>query len=315
MPKTQRIEEALEGITEKYVRDHGGCPASAPATVSAGGPRRTPAPHRRPRARWSSCACGGTLPRSGASAYAWSTGSFSVAGQAIQVRVDTALAAVDVDAVVFTVRNASPAATSWPKPAGTCWRPCLAAHSRPASTATSPPVLWSATAVSSPCPRKAGGPRPRISSPAPSTLPGGPRAPMGSRRRSRAGTSGPVSPASRSRTRSAPPSPRRPYGTKLRTRPRRPYGTKHRPPSTNRTGTLLELRRSGPPPSTFINGAGPYVCGRRRVCRPRASHAVRDRAAERAAKSPRGRYRDAVGAHAPEAAGSGEGLRVDRAAA
>ncbi|MFE5199025.1 MobF family relaxase [Streptomyces sp. NPDC056601] len=110
--RRQRIEDALEGITDKYVRDHGRLPSERGrhglgwwAAQNTRPEKKTPRPLEQLRAWWRASAIlsfgrqlvDGLLERCRA------------AGAAIRARVgpleDTALAAVDVAAVVFTVRN------------------------------------------------------------------------------------------------------------------------------------------------------------------------------------------------------------------
>lgn len=118
---------------------------------------------------WPSCTTGCASPSAGLRAV--------ISRARVDPHVDAVLAAVDVAAVVSTVRGTSPVATSWPKPAGTCWRPCAARSSHAASTTTSPTVPCPAIPASPPLPSPPAGTRSSTSSSArpasPSPIAGG----------------------------------------------------------------------------------------------------------------------------------------------
>ncbi|MEU1676821.1 MobF family relaxase [Streptomyces roseifaciens] len=111
--RREQIEQALEGITDRYVRDHGRLPGERArhglGWWAAQGTRRekkTPRPLEQLRAWWRTSA----ILRFGEQMVDGLLERCRAAGAAIRDRVgplvDTALAAVDVAAVVFTVRRA-----------------------------------------------------------------------------------------------------------------------------------------------------------------------------------------------------------------
>lgn len=109
--RRQRIEDALEGITEKYVRDRGRLPGERArhglgwwAAQDTRPAKKTPRPLEQLRAWWRASA----LWRFGVRMVDGLLQRCQAAGKTIRERVgplvDTELAAVDVAAVVYTVR-------------------------------------------------------------------------------------------------------------------------------------------------------------------------------------------------------------------
>ncbi|POX39434.1 MobF family relaxase [Streptomyces sp. Ru72] len=110
--RRQRIEDALEGITDQYVKDHGRLPGERGrhglgwwAAQDTRPKKKTPRPLEQLRAWWRASA----ILRFGQQMVDGLLERCRAAGKAIRERVgplvDTALAAVDVAAIVYTVRN------------------------------------------------------------------------------------------------------------------------------------------------------------------------------------------------------------------
>ncbi|MFK4070465.1 MobF family relaxase [Streptomyces sp. NPDC029674] len=269
--RRRRIEDVLEGITDDYVKKHGRLPGERArhglawwAAQETRPDKKTPRPLDQLLAWWRVSA----LLKFGQAMVDGLLERCRSAGAVIRARVgpwvDTALATVDVAAIVFTVRGvfyrrhvlAEARRHLLETLRGRAYVPGIDSHiadralerygrqlTVPQKGRRAPAANQLATPPTSPGPAA-----------------GGSRALMGSRPGSRPGTSGPGSPASPCRTRSAPPSPHRPHGTKPRPRPRRahsrPPATTTRPrrtASTNPAGWPLRPRRSGPPPSTPIS--------------------------------------------------------------
>ncbi|MFI2215119.1 MobF family relaxase [Streptomyces sp. NPDC020141] len=269
--RRERIEDALETITDGYVKKHGRLPDERArhnvgwwAAQDTRPDKKTPHPLEQLLVWWRASAIlnlgqqmiAGLLERCRTAA--------AVIRAGVRPLVDTALAALDV----YTVRNAFA-------------RRHVLAEARRHLLETLrgrayPPGVDDYIAnqalarhtAGSPCPRKGAAPRHRTRSPTPPTsrgLPAGssPGPAVGRPVRRPATSGGPRSPASPCRTRSAPPAPR-PLrrGTEPRPRPRRPRTpatltttTKtggrpiRRTPSTTPAGTLPSPPPGGPPPS------------------------------------------------------------------
>ncbi|MGW1902248.1 MobF family relaxase [Streptomyces hirsutus] len=110
--RRQRIEDALEGITDKYVDKHGRLPGERGrhglgwwAAQDTRPEKKSPKPREQLRAWWRTSA----ILRFGKQMVDGLLERCRAAGKAIRARVsprvDTALAAVDVAAIVYTVRN------------------------------------------------------------------------------------------------------------------------------------------------------------------------------------------------------------------
>ncbi|WP_326681574.1 MobF family relaxase [Streptomyces sp. NBC_01237] len=157
--RRRRIEDVLEGITDDYVKKHGRLPGERArhglawwAAQETRSDKKTPRPLDQLLAWWRVSA----LLKFGQRMVDGLLQRCQAAGAAIRARVgpwvDTALATVDVAAVVFTCAESSTTATSWPKRDGICWRPCAAVASRAAWTTTSRMRPCPGTPVSSPRP-------------------------------------------------------------------------------------------------------------------------------------------------------------------
>ncbi len=144
--RRQRIEDALEGLTYKFAPEHGRLPCERArnglgwqAVQDTRPEKKTPRPLKQLLAWWRASA----LLKFGKQMVDGLLRRCRAAGAAtrarVEPRVDAVLAAVDVAPRSSPPFAASaPAATSWPKPAGTCWRRCAARSSRAAWTTTSP---------------------------------------------------------------------------------------------------------------------------------------------------------------------------------
>ncbi|GAA1149117.1 MobF family relaxase [Streptomyces javensis] len=110
--RRQRIEDALEGITDQYVKDHGRLPGERArhglgwwAAQDTRPEKKTPRPLHQLRAWWRASA----IRRFGQQLVDGLLRRCRAAGAEIRARVrplvDTALAAIDVAAVVYTVRG------------------------------------------------------------------------------------------------------------------------------------------------------------------------------------------------------------------
>ncbi|MER5466396.1 MobF family relaxase [Streptomyces sp. NPDC002668] len=150
--RRERILEALEGVTDAYVARHERLPGERAqhslawwAAQDTRREKKTPKPLAVLRAWWRASA----VLRFGIGLVDGLLARAQSAAAAIRARVkpwvDTALAAIDVTAVVYVVRGVSPAATSLPRHAGTWRRPCAAVRTRRAWTIGSPTPLWPAT--------------------------------------------------------------------------------------------------------------------------------------------------------------------------
>ncbi|MGW3029165.1 MobF family relaxase [Streptomyces sp. NPDC001221] len=261
--RRQRIEDALEGITDQYAAKHGRLPGEHGrhrlgwwAAQTTRPEKKTPRPLEQLRAWWRASA----ILRFGQQLVDGLLEHCRAAGAATRTRVgprvDTALAAVDVAAVVFTVRRAFARRHVLAEARRQFWRPCAAARLSPAWTTTSPTGPCPATAVSSPCPSPAAGPQQRTSSPTPPTSTGPPAGgsppPAGSRPGSRPGMSGPGR-----QPRPAECDSRRAHRT--RSRAGRSTGRAHRPQP--RPGCGRDARRGPPGPGRRPH---PGAAGRRR---------------------------------------------------
>ncbi|MFD0449396.1 MobF family relaxase [Streptomyces indonesiensis] len=111
--RRQQIEDALEGITDQYVKDHGRLPGERArhglgrwAAQNTRPEKKTPRPLHQLRAWWRASA----IRRFGQQLVDGLLRRCRAAGAAIRARVqplvDTGLAAIDVAAVVYTVRGA-----------------------------------------------------------------------------------------------------------------------------------------------------------------------------------------------------------------
>ncbi|MFI1839463.1 MobF family relaxase [Streptomyces olivaceoviridis] len=281
--RRQRIEDVLEGLTYKYAQEQGRLPGERArhglgwqAAQDTRPEKKTPRPLKHLLAWWRASA----LLKFGKEMVDGLLRRCRSAGAAIRARVDprvdAVLAAADVAAVVSTVR-------------GKFARRHVLAEARRHLLETlrgqeftrglddyiADRVPCPTIPVSPPFRSPAAGLRMPTSSSIPPTSPspitGGSPAPTASLPASRAGTSGPGSPASPCRTRFAPPVPRPP-----------PHGTTPRPPGTRKTTTIRRQTRrtpstsqAGMPCSPQRSGLPPFRPISRPRCPRSTSRAVR----------------------------------------
>ncbi|MGN9758133.1 relaxase domain-containing protein [Streptomyces sp. SD31] len=166
--RRQRIEDVLEGLTYKYAQKHGRLPGERArqglawwAAQETRPEKKTPRPLKQLLAWWRASALlkfgkqvvDGLLQRCRTADAAIRAQGGPGGGHRARCRRRRC-------GRLHRARHFSPAVTSWPKPAVTCWRPCAARSSRAAWTTTSPTAPCPTTRVSSPFPSPAAGPRP-----------------------------------------------------------------------------------------------------------------------------------------------------------
>jgi hypothetical protein len=151
--RRQRIEDVLEGLTYKFAQEHGRLPGERArnglgwqAAQDTRPEKKTPRPLKQLLAWWRASA----LLKFGKQMVDGLVQRCRAAGAAIRARVRTWTLYSPPSTSPRSsppCAASSPAATSWPKPAGTCWRPCAPRSSRAAWTTTSPTVPCPTTPV------------------------------------------------------------------------------------------------------------------------------------------------------------------------